>query len=44
MLRLTIFLEVVKALNQDMNFVFLIGARRALDKKIDSGRFLAILP
>ena len=44
MLRLRIFLEIMKALNEEMTIFKLIGARRALDKKIDSDQFLAIFP
>ena len=39
MLRLRIFLEIMKALNEEMTIFKLIGVRRALDKKIDSNRF-----
>ena len=44
MLRLRIFLEIMKALNEEMTIFKLIGVRRALDKKIDLDQFLAIFP
>ena len=44
MLRLTSFLEIMKALNEEMTIFKLIGVRRALDKKIDLDQFLAIFP